>query len=104
MGSSQGGYTSVREGEKNALSDVVDIMGFNFGHGIPILLKNEKCQKKANHEGGASFIFDPSNRYVPLVKGPKKAVSGGKMVDLGGPKRKTPHLRDSLFLTFFGFS
>ena len=62
MGSSQGGYPSVREGKNNALSDVVDIMGFNFGHVTPILRKTEKCQKNANREGGASFIFDPSNR------------------------------------------
>ena len=65
--------------------------------------KNRKYAKKANHDGGASFVFGPLNRYVPLVKGPKKAVSGGKMVDLGGRKRKTPHLRDC-FLPFFGFS
>ena len=30
LDSSQGGYTSVRESKKNALSDVVDIMGFKF--------------------------------------------------------------------------
>ena len=30
MGSSQGGYPSVRESKKNALSNVVDIMGFKF--------------------------------------------------------------------------
>ena len=62
MGSSQGGYPSVRGDKKNALSDVVGIMGFNFGHVTPILRKTEKCQKKANHEGGTSFVFDPSNR------------------------------------------
>jgi len=66
--------------------------------------KNRKYAKKANHDGGASFVFGPLNRYVPLVKGPKKAVSGGKMVDLGGQKRKTSHLRDWRFLPFSGFS
>ena len=60
--------------------------------------------KKANREGGASFVLDPLNRYLPFVKGPKKAISGGKMADLRGPKRKTSQLRDWLFLPFFVFS
>ena len=50
--------------------------------------KNRKNAENANREGGASFVFGPLNRYVPLVKGHKKAVSGGKMVDLGGVKNK----------------
>ena len=65
--------------------------------------KNRNNAKNANREGGASFVSGPSNRYVPLVKGPKKAVSGGKMVDLGGQKRKTRHLRDWRFSRFSDF-
>ena len=67
--------------------------------------KPENGKKKANREGGASFVFDPLNRYVPLAKGPKKAVSGGKMVDLGGrnERRATFAIR-FFFLAFFGFS
>ena len=65
MGSSQGGYPSVRESKKIPLSDVVDIMGFNFRHGTPILRKTEKWKKKANREGGASFVSDPKIDHLP---------------------------------------
>ena len=77
-------------------------MSCNFRHVTPIARKR-KMAKIANHEGGASFVFDPLNRYVALAKGPKKAVSGGKMVDLGGQKGKTPHLRVWRFLAIFDF-
>ena len=87
-------------------------MGFNFRHRTPIVRKTEKWRKKPIAKVGRLSFFGPLNRYVPLVKGPKKAVSGGKMVDLGGRKRKTPHLRDwrptfasgllGLFSTFAG--
>ena len=74
---------------------------FDIGH---LSYEKPENEKNANHVGGASFVFDPSNRYLPFVKGPKEVISGGQMVDLGGQKLKTPHLRDWLFWQFFGFS
>ena len=83
-------------------SDVVDIMGFNFRHVATILRKTENGKKKQSRRWGV-FRFWPLKSLCTFVKGPKKAVSGGKMVDLGGRKRKTSHLCDWLFLPFFGF-
>ena len=63
-----------------------------------------KMAKKNNREGGAPFVFDPLNRYVPFVKGPKKAFSGGKVVDLGVENERRPTFVIGFFLPFFGFS
>ena len=65
MGSSQGGYPPVREGKKNALFDVVDIMGFNFGHVTPILRKTEKRQKKPITKVGRLSFLTPQIAMYP---------------------------------------
>ena len=45
-------------------SDVVDIMGFTFGHVTPILRKTEKCQKKRIAKvGRLSFLTPQIDRY-----------------------------------------
>ena len=74
---------------------------FDIGH-LPY--QKPENAKNANHEGGASFVFGPLNRYVPLVKGPKKAVPGGKMVDLWGSETKdAPPSRLAFFRHFSVF-
>ena len=70
---------------------------FDIGH-LPY--QKPENAKNANREGGASFVFGPLNRYVPLVKGPKKAVSGGKMVDLGVKNKRRATFVIGVFATF----
>ena len=48
--------------------------------------KNRKNAKNANHEGGASFVFDPTNRPSSLLKRPFLALLRGVPIDLRGPK------------------
>ena len=56
--------------------------------------KNRKFRKNAIHEGGMSRPFLLLKRHLPFAKALKKALSGGKMPDLGAKKGETSHLRE----------
>ena len=56
--------------------------------------KIENSEKNAIHEGGMSRPFLLLKRHLPFAKALKKALSGGKMPDLGAKKGETSHLRE----------
>ena len=62
------------------------VIRFSTCHAYPT--KNPKLPKKANHEGGASFVFDPTNRPSSLLKRPFQAHLRGVHSDLRGKNER----------------